>query len=74
MTYAPSATALAVKRCPECSAPNPVANRRCSTCKQVLGPPDKNGIARRPVAWSNYIKASIWGAALIWFMWWAFLK
>ncbi|MGB5983945.1 MAG: hypothetical protein WBG37_01475 [Desulfobacterales bacterium] len=74
MTLAAPMTAFAVKRCPECSAPNPVANRRCSTCKQIIGAPDKNGIARRPVAWGNYVKAFLWSGILSCFVWWAFLK
>lgn len=74
MNTAAPITALAVKRCPECSSPNPIANRRCTTCQQVLGPPDKYGIARRPVAWGNYFKALFWIGALSWYAWWAFLK
>jgi hypothetical protein len=74
MNTAVPTTALALKRCPECSAPNPVANRRCAACQQVLGPPDKNGIARRPVAWGSYFKALFWTGALSWYAWWAFLK
>lgn len=74
MTQASPALTHALKRCPECSAPNPVANQRCTSCNQVLGSPDKNGIARRPVSWVNYIKAIFWMGIFTSFMWWAFFK
>ena len=65
---------FASKKCPHCSIYLPVAATRCTSCKQKVGPPDKYGIAKKPVDVKAYIVAALSIAALGYYIWWAFLK
>ena len=71
---APNQKKFPSKKCPHCSIYLPVEANRCTSCKQKVGPPDKYGIAKKPVDLKAYIIAILSIAALGYYIWWAFLK
>ena len=65
---------FASKKCPYCAIYLPVETNRCTSCKQKVGRPDKYGIAKKPVDYKAYVVAVLSIAALVYYIWWAFLK
>lgn len=62
------------KRCPECLSNIPIHVGECPECQQKVGPPDKRGVATKPVNWTGYLSAAILWIVFGVFMWWAFFK
>ena len=62
------------KKCYDCGTYLPISAERCTYCKRRVGPPDENGLARKPFNWYGYAVAAAAWAAFGWYIWWAFLR
>ena len=61
------------KKCPFCSIYLPVHVRRCTSCHEKVGAPDKYGIAKKPVDIKAYVVAAAAIGVFALYIWWAFL-
>ena len=62
------------KRCWNCSTFIPADARRCFSCHRRVGPPNKFGMARKPIDWWGYLVCLFLWGLLGYYGWWAFFK
>ncbi len=62
------------KKCPYCSVTLAKEDTQCFSCKRKVGKANEHGIAEKPFDWMGYGSAILSIIALIYFIWWAFLR
>jgi hypothetical protein len=62
------------KKCYECFTHLPLDATECYACKKKVGKVDRNGIAGKPTDVKSYVVFALAFAALVVFLWKAFLK
>ena len=60
------------KKCPYCHVRLKAEDIRCHGCKNKIGPPDENGIAKKPTDWWSYILAILSCGGFAYFVYWLF--
>jgi len=60
------------KVCPYCSTKIRANDTQCFSCKNKVGPPNRYGIAKKPVNWIGNIMAVLSGGGFIYYLYWLF--
>jgi len=63
---------IMTKRCPYCSTILALSEKVCPGCKNKIGDPDKEGIAKIPGRWKSYVYFLIAFAIAAGYFYWAF--
>jgi len=68
------ALARKMKKCPNCLTYISLDDEKCPACKSRVGKIGKDGIAKRPVNWTSYIRAMLLWVIFGLYIWWAFFR
>lgn len=61
------------KKCPYCYARILADSKKCVECDKKVGPPDRFGMAQKPVDWMGYLAAGVALGGLGYFAYWLFV-
>lgn len=70
----PNEKRLMTKRCYACGTHLKVDVEHCHSCKKRVGPPDENGMAKKPFNWAGYGLSIVAWVVFGGYIWWAFFK
>lgn len=65
---------FATKKCPYCSVNLGARETKCFSCHKPVGKANKHGVAEKPFDWKGYGLSILSVTALIFFIYYAFLR